>query len=214
MFSQIKALVDLVKTGATEYSKHKKESERSESVLEMLRVYFLIKDCVEDGEELVSESEPNPVEVISRLSPDMALLKLEKWDRKIRRQGLRLYRLSGDLLGQDHISVVNPELQDKLADVVGYKMNRTVTLHGIGAALFFKEMFPIENTAEEKARYISIMAGEEGDNLNMERIRSEIEDLKQALVEFRSVVDKFVSPDEILRLAKVARQETRFEESA
>jgi hypothetical protein len=214
MFSQIKSLVDLVKSGADEYRKYKSEAERKESALEMLRVYFLIKDCIEDGEELISEAKPNPVEVIANLPPEEALLMLEKWDGKIRRQSICLYQLAGDLLGQDHISVVNPKMQDKLVEIVGNKMNRTVTLHGIGAALYFKNMFPIENTAEEQARYISLMAGEEGDSLNMERITTEISDLKLAIEEYRAVVEKFVTTDEILRLSKLAREETRLEGSA
>lgn len=56
-------------------------------------------------------------------------------------------------------------------------MDRAVILHGIGAALFFKNLFPVANTAEEKARYISVMAGEEGDALDMSRITAEIEGL-------------------------------------
>ena len=93
-------------------------------------------------------------------------------------------------------------------------MDRTVTLHGIGAALFFKNMFPIANTAEEKARYISVMAGEEGDALDMCRITTEIDGLRQALNDYRAVVERMVADDELLKFSGRARRETRFPDEA
>ena len=210
MFAQLKGVVDLIQSGVSDFRNFKTAKARKEAVLDVLRVYFLLKDCVDDGEKLVSESQPNPVERISHMEPDLALATIERWDAIIRRQGIRLYGLQGAILDQDHIAVINPDLQARISEVIGYKMDRTVTLHGIGAALYFKNLFPLANTNEEKAKYISLMAGEEGDSLNMPRIRSEIESLRVSLDEYRDVVERMVSNAELLQLSKRARQETLF----
>lgn len=210
MFAQIKEVVDLIRSGVSGYRNYQTTKAREDAILDILRVYFLLKDCVDDGEKLIAEAQPNPVEKIAQMEPELALATIEKWDATIRKQGIRLYRLQGAILGQDHIAVINPVLQERIRGVIGYKMDRAVTLHGIGAALFFKNMFPVANTAEEKAHYISVMAGEEEDSLNMPRICAEIESLRQSLDQYRGVVERLVSNAELLQLSQRARQETRF----
>lgn len=212
MFGQIKNIVDLIRAGITEYRKFKSHKERNDAVVDMLRVYFILKDCVDDGEKIISEAEPDPVATISSMEPDKAIHTLERWDSEVRKQGIRLYQLQGAIFGQDHLAVISPELQDRIKKVVGYKMSRTVTLHGIGAALFFKNAFPIDNTKEEKARYVSLMAGEEDSSLNMPRIREEIASLRESLEQYRAVVERLVTDEEILQLSSQARIETRFQE--
>ena len=210
MFAQIKDVVDLIRSGFSDFRKFKTEKERQDAVLGMLRVYFLLKDCVDDGEKLVTEAEPNPVEKITAMEPSIALSTIERWDGAIRKQGIRLYSLQGAIFGQDHLSVINPALQDRISEVIGYKMDRTVTLHGIGSALSYRNMFPIANTIEEKARYISVMAGEIDDTLNMPRVKAEIACLRESLDQYRLVVEQMVSNAELLQLSQRARKETQF----
>jgi hypothetical protein len=214
MFRQIKNIVDLIRIGASDLKAFKSKKDRREVVLNMLRIYFLLKDCADDGEFLVNAAQPNPVEVISKMEPEQALATTECWDIRIRKQGIRLYQLQDAIFGQDHLTVINPTLQEQIGEVVGYKMDRAVTLHGIGAALFFKKMFPIPDTLEEKARYISLMAGEESKSLNMARIKEEIAELREALDAYRVFVERMVSDDEILQLSKQARQDTRYSEKS
>lgn len=214
MFAQLKSIVDLVRTGISDFRYFQIKKARDDAVLDLLRVYFVLKDCIEDGEYLVSEAQPNPVETISKMAPTLALETMERWDTLIRYQGIRLSQLQSAFLSQHHIAVINPELQDRITEVIGYKLDRTVTLHGIGAALYFKNMFPVADTAEEKARYISVMAGEEGDALNMPRITAEIESLREALNDYRAVVERMVSDQEILKFSERARRETRFPDEA
>lgn len=210
MFSQLKSVVDLIRSGITDFRNFNTEKAREEAVLGMLRVYFLLKDCVDDGESLVSEGQPNPVEKISEMEPQLALATIERWDGVIRKQGIRLYQLQGALLGQDHITVISPKLQEQLVEAVGSKMHRAITLHGIGAALYFKSTFPIADTHAEKAHYISVMVGEEEDALNMTRISAEIESLRESLGHYREIVERMVSNAELLQLSKRARKETQF----
>jgi len=210
MFAQLKSVLDLVRSGVSDLRSFRSARAREEAVLGMLHVYFLLKDCVDDGERLISEAQPNPVEKISGMEPQLALATIERWDRMIRKQGIRLYQLQGALLGQDHITVINPVLQEQLVEVVGCKMHRAVTLHGIGAALYFKAIFPVADTHEEKARYISVMAGEEESALNMTRIYDEIENLRESLDQYRSIIERMVSNAELLQLSRRARRETQF----
>lgn len=210
MFAQLKSVVDLIRSGVSDYRNFTTEKMREEAILGMLHVYFLLKDCVDDGECLISEAQPNPVEKISEMEPQLALATIERWDQVIRKQGIRLYQLQGALLGQDHITVINPALQEQLIEAVGSKMDRAVTLHGIGATLYFKAIFPIRNAPEAKAHYISVMAGEEADALNMARISIEIANLRESLDHYRAIVERMVSNAELLQLSKRARKETLF----
>jgi hypothetical protein len=212
MFAQIKIVVDLIKSGITDFRNFNSTKERNTAVLNLLRVYFMLKDCVDEGEKLLAEAEPDPVKIISTMSPDEAILTLKKWDATIRKQGIRLYQLQGAVFGQAHLAVINPKLQERIREVIGYKMDRTVTLHGIGAALYFRAVFPIDATNEEKAQYVAIMAGEEETSLNMPRIRKEIATLRESLDQYRLVVRRLVSDAELLRLSERARNETKFVE--
>ncbi|MBI1887716.1 MAG: hypothetical protein HYS19_04995 [Nitrosomonadales bacterium] len=214
MFAQLKGVVDLIRTGISDLRNFQSAKTRENAVLDVLRVYFILKDCVDDGERLVSEAQPNPVEKLAQMEPDAALATIERWDATIRKQGIRLYQLQGALLGQHHIAVIDPVLQKRITEAIGYKMDRTVTLHGIGAALFFKNMFPVANTSEEKARYISTMAGEENDSLNMPRICAEIQSLRESLDQYRGVVERLVTDAELLQLSQRARRETEFPNEA
>ena len=118
--------------------------------------------------------------------------------------------LEGMLYGQSQLAVINPEVEAALNKVIGYKMNRTVTLHGIGASLFLRCMLPLEETEQQKAELIAFMAGEKGHKaINLGRIRAEVEDLRNALESYRQTVQQLASSAEILKLSAKARKSTR-----
>jgi hypothetical protein len=209
MFAQLKSIVDLIRSGISDYQKFSNNNDREKEVLGVLKVYFLIKDCIEEGESLINDAGPDPIAKITEMEASLALTTMKQWDSVIRRQGMRLYTLQQYILGQHHLSVINPVLLDKIREVIGYKLDRAVTLHGIGAALFFKNTFPLEESHEEKAKYIALMAGEEADTLNMPRINTEIANLRGALEQYRIVVERLVTSAELLHLSQRARQETQ-----
>jgi hypothetical protein len=66
----------------------------------------------------------------------------------------------------------------------------------------------VDGTDEEKARYVSLMAGEEHDLLHMDKIRAEIADLREAMEAYRIVVMQLATSDEIIRLSDAARKAT------
>jgi hypothetical protein len=97
-----------------------------------------------------------------------------------------------------------------LSKAIGYKMNQTVTLHGIGAALFLRCMFPMSESGEGKAKLVALMAGERSCNtINLDRIRAEVTDLRAALSSYKAYIDRLASDDEIIQLSGKARDATR-----
>lgn len=207
MFEPLAKIVKLLSQGFTAFSKYKNNQEREEAVTQILEVYFLIKDCVDDGEQLLNDCDWNPIGKIKSLSTEQAEVTAKKWDMIISRQGIRLYDLQGHIFADHHLSILNPELQDKLSDVIGSKMDRAVTLHGIGAALFFNAALKTAETPVEKAGLIEYMAGaEEKGPLNMEQIISEILNLRAALDEYRAVVERLVTNEELVSLSNKARE--------
>ncbi len=209
MFSHLKSIVDLIRSGIIEFSKFQSVKERNKSVLNILKVYFFLKDCVDDGEKLITATGNNPVDKISSIGNDEAISVIAEWDNILRKQGIRLYSLQGYICGQDHLSVINPKLQKQINEVIGYKMDRILTLHGIGSALVMRNIFPIEESNEEKARLITLMAGvKDGDLLDLEKITAEITALRSSLDDYRTVVERLVTDKELVSLSKKARKET------
>lgn len=210
MFGHLKNVVDVIRSGIADFRKYKTNKEREEALLSILKVYFLLKDCVDEGEALVHDAGSDPVAKINAMEASAALSTLERWDVIIRRQGIRLYTLENYVFRQDHLAVTNPTLQSKINEIIGYKMDRAITLHGIGSALYFRRLFPVANTNEEKARCVAIMAGAEGDTLDMTKVRNEIAGLREALDQYRLVVERLVPDKELLALSGRARKETVF----
>ena len=81
------------------------------------------------------------------------------------------------------------------------------SLHEIGAALFVRLILPVGKSPEETARYLALMAGSESDHLDLGRIRQQIESLRASLEGYRSIVERLLSDDEIVRLANRAQEE-------
>lgn len=208
MFCDLVQLVKLLGSAATGVNKLKAASERREAVIGLLKTYFLLKDCVDEGEKLVLDAGADPIRKISEQPADEAIETLTRWDLVIRNQGFRLHELQRHVFGADHLAVIDPALQKQISEVVGSKIQRITSLHGIGAALFFRNMFPIANTNEERARYVAVMAGSKGDLINMERVSKEISLLKSTLDEYRTVIDKLMSQEEVIALSSIARRAT------
>lgn len=209
MFAQIKSVVDIVTNGFTRLRTFNSKRERESSVTDMLSFYFLLKDCVDDGEALITEAGRTPVSLIKSLGKRDATATISRWDSILRRQGIRLDALQALLFGQTALAVINPELEKSLRKAIGYKMDRVVTLHGIGSVLVLRCMLQLDESDVEKARLIAVMAGEKsGNTVDMQRVRGEIMDLRRSLDKYREQLQKLISNEEILRLSKRARRAT------
>jgi len=210
MFLQLKGVIDLMTLGIKEFRRFKSDDERKKTILGVLEAYFVLKDCVDDGEELAREAGTDPVELIKRMEPTEAITTLERWDLVLRKQGLRLHWLQGYIFGQDHLIVINPKLQERISKVIGGKMGRTVTLYSIGAGLYFRNLFPIRETDKEKAELVALMAGAKKDGiLNLKKINAELAALRVSLDEYSGVVERLVTSEELLALSTEAREKTR-----
>lgn len=148
MLTDLKTLVDIIRAALGGLSRVRGTKARSEAIVELLCVYFVLSDVVEDGRRLLDAVGPNPRETRRQIPKAHAAERLKEWDRLIRRQASRLYNLSGRLLGQDPLSVIDPSLKTKLLDLVGSKFKRARSLEGIGAALVVYSM--VNGGEEEK----------------------------------------------------------------
>jgi hypothetical protein len=210
VFAQLKVLVGILTTGVADISSLKTKLDRRKAVLRMLETYFLLKDCADDGSALIFEAGPNPVATITALHGDIASETLERWNRTLRKQGIRLHRLSEYISNQDHLGVVAPEVQEQIDKAIGSKWDRVTTLAGIGAALIIPLMFPVAESPKEKAEMIVVMAGGRRDAIDIRRIKREVKALSDALTEYRGVIESLVLKEEIVKLSSVARKATQF----
>lgn len=211
MFSSLKDIIDLVREGVLEYKKFKSNRDRKKIVIQLLEFYFLLKDCVEEGEIVCEESKGDPVRTIRAMDGESAVFTLTKWDTILRRQGTRLRLLQGHVAGDHYLSVINPVLQGRISKVIGRKMERHLTLHGIGSALFLRTMLPLQESDDAKARLVAMMAGEDSrGKFHMSKIRKEIGDLRRSLDEYHDVVKHLVTENEMLSLSAQARKATLF----
>lgn len=204
--------MDLLATGVTDASSYKSKRDRRKAVLAMLETFFLLKDCLDDGSALILEAGPDPVAAIQSMDAELRQATIKRWDYVLRKQGVRLQRLQENIFRQDHLAVVAPEIQEQINKAIGDKFDRVTNLAKIGAALVFYVMFPIAETPEEKAEYVTVMAGGKSKAINLPRIRKEVDGLAKALKNYRAVIEKLISAEEIVRLSKRAREATLFTE--
>lgn len=207
MFPEIKAIVDVLREGASLFSTVKSRRERREAIHKLLRTYFILMDCVDEAEALLADAGPDPAARICSMNSADAGLTLERWDLALRVQTSRLYTLAGEVLGQEFLAVVSPELQQQIDDIAGSKMDHNLTLSGIVAALFMRSVFDLKNTPEGIASYVCLMAGMKDGQLDMATIAADVADLRTSLKSYRAVVERLASNDEIMKLSKEARKE-------
>ena len=212
MFSEIKAMVDVIRSAMESVGGFNDSKEKQNYSLELLRIYFLLMDVVKDGTDVLDSIDSEPLKVISSLEPEQAKSRLNEWDSLVRKQGSRLYSLSGRLLGQDALSVIDPSLKDRLEELVGSKLERADSLQAIGAGLVIYSML---GKSEEQDWLIGViksmyLAQEEG-HINITAAREEIEKLRNELEEYRTVCIRLIGEQEVMKLSKKARSDTCFE---
>lgn len=207
MFGELVSFIDVLRSTVAEFRSRKLTTQRETIISALLSTYFYLKDATDEGEHLVEDAKPNPVEVINALDPNEAKERLARWNILLGRQTFRLMSVSNLIYGQAFIDVVSPELREQLYDVLGSKHDRVDSLHSIGASLYFRGW--VDGSNEEQARYVSIMAGENKNLLQMKKIRAEIASLRKVTEEYRLAIIQLSTSDEIVRLSAKARTETQ-----
>ena len=211
MFADLKLIVELLCSCVTGFQVHKSGKRREKLILDLLQTYYLMKDCAEEGKQLLDEAGSDPFHTINSMDEASAESTLKRWDVILSRQTRRLGALQDLVIGQNHLAVIDPVTQTRINEVVGYKFERTNSLHGIGATLLFRFMLPMANSAEDRVRYVSVMFGSQSELLDVGRIEQELGDLRESLGDFREVVQRLLSDDEIMRFSDEAREKTSLE---
>jgi hypothetical protein len=207
MFGDIIAIVNLIRSGIEAYGKSKTSRNRKKVVLNVLKAYFIFKDCVDEGEALLSEAAPDPVEKLNSMDAGDAVITLQRWNAILDRQSWRLQALHDAVLGQHHLEVLNPALQRKIKKIIGNKMDDVQTLAQVGAALVIRNMFNFR-TKVETPNYILSIAYSESNKINLDKLRRYIMKLRHSLDGYRQVLRGLVSSDELTTLSKRARSDT------
>jgi hypothetical protein len=180
------------------------------TALDLLKIYFILKDLVKDGFYLLDSIGEKPAETIKNLSFDDAKLTLEEWDQIVRRQGSRLSSLKEKLLDQDVLSVVDPSLKSRLAELVSSKFDRVGSLHHIGAVVFFYSVFGTLHKEKQLIHVIRpIYHTQEDGDINILKAREEVNLLKEALDGYRLSCYQLIDNKEKRTLTKKARDNTR-----
>ena len=211
MIADLKAIADMLRSCVNDYKNHDTNRRRDQIVLDLLRTYFLLHDCIEEAKQLVHEAGSNPIRTIKDMVASDAESTLQRWETILDRQTRRLFTLQDYIFGQHHLTVINPEVQNKMKELVGNKLSRTTSLHGIGAALYFRQIFKRANSVEDLVPYVILSIGSESEYLDIEKTKHEISELETSLSQFRSVVERLLSDDEITRLADEARKDTLYD---
>lgn len=108
------------------------------------------------------------------------------------------------------MTVLDPDAQKKATEVIGYKMDRVATLHGLGAGLFFRSVFPSNETPKDTAQLVvETLTLEETGAVDRVAVSKELEGLKEGLKAFREVIVQSVSQDEFRKLSEEARHATQ-----
>lgn len=109
-----------------------------------------------------------------------------------------------------YLNIVNPDAVEQISEIIGYKMNNLVTLHGLISSLVFRNMFPIEESPEiTVSLVIEILTKQDSDIINKELVLSELNSFKEGLNLFRTIIESTMNKEEILVLSKKAREETK-----
>jgi len=209
VFSDLVKIVGFVKGSIVALSKLKSIKEREDALIEMLKIYFLLLDVREDGHKLLEMVDRNPMEFIRSLNKEDIGAYISVWDKVLRKQGMRLYTVQQYLSDQSYLFVLNPDAVRSIKDVIGYKMNSVVSLHEIGANLTLRNAFRFEESPETIAGLVNKVLTKNSEGvIDKNFVQGELDQVKVALDEFRSLIDSTMSKEEMLKLSSKARSET------
>ena len=214
MLSDLKTLIEIICDAVSGLGSFRSKKARSEAILELLRLYFVLADVVKDGRSLLNAVGKNPRKTLAQVPATEVSALLGEWDKLIRRQASRLDNLSGRLLGQDVLSVIDPRLKSKLEKLVGSKFKLTRSLHGIGAGLVIYSMFGGGRDQDwQRNVVLSMYPCRTRVTIDLVAANQELNQLQEALNAFRTVCLRLASEEEILLLSKKARKQTQFNKS-
>lgn len=208
----IKQIVDVVKTIADvliKFNKMAQEAEKRDDNLKLLKIYFLLKDVQDDGCKLLELASPNPIEYVKTASSEALGMRLKIWDAVLRRQGARLYEIQSYLNVRSDLSIIDPKAKKRIAIIVGSKQGRVFDLFTLGAGLFFRTVMPIGESPEAIGELvIKTLDLQDSETLDLAKIKLELNELEEALEDYRKLLFAFMSNEDVRTLSDQARRET------
>lgn len=211
----IKLIVDIVKIlaeTATKISAMKKESTAQADKLELLKIFFILKDVQEDGSKLLELASPSPSEYLKNASKEAAELRIKIWDAALRRQGARLYELNSFISNRSDLCVIDLKAQRRMKLIIGSKHDRILNLFELGSGLFFRTVLPINESPETLAELVThTLQLNENKALDTHQIRLELDELDKALDEYGNIISMLMSSEEIRSLSEKAREATKLQ---
>lgn len=208
MIKEMVAIVKVLADAAMSFNKFKSTTKKDNDNLELLKIYYLLKDVLEDGRKLLDVASPFSVGGSDAID-GVLNMRLKTWDSVLRRQGRRLYEIHGYISERSDLSIISPQVQKKLKVIVGSKRDRVLSLFNLGAGLFFRTVLPVEKSSESlRDLVMKTLTLHSGDVLDVGKIYLELNELERALEEYRELILRMMSIDEVRLLSEKARKET------
>jgi len=212
MFSDLKQIVDLVRQAFQGLRAYKKQTERKHNIVRLLKIYFLLTDIIADSRRLLVATLPDPTIVIAAVKPDAAHRLVMEWEKILKRQRTRLLALNDLLRGQHCLAIINPPLQETISDIVGEKFGRASRLYSVANNLYFFG-FLEEDDSRWQCDVIKMMFQlNDGGLLDLESSQKELDGLESALDDYRRVLDRLISREDLMSLSARARAEANLED--
>lgn len=200
----VKTVIDALK----QINKMGQEAEKRADNLGLLKIYYLLKDVQEDGCRLLELASPNPIEYVKTASSEALGMRLKIWDAVLRRQGARLHEIQNYLNDRNDLSIIDPKARKRIAVIIGSKRGRILNLFNLGAGLFFRTIFP-ESPEATGELVIKTLDLQDSETLDLTKVKLELDELDEALEEFRKLLFAFMSNEDVRKLSEQARRETR-----
>ncbi|MEJ5057934.1 MULTISPECIES: hypothetical protein [unclassified Pseudomonas] len=210
MIAELGTLVKTLAESLIRFTKMAQEVEKKADNLGLLKIYFLLMDVQEDGCKLLELASPNPIDYVKTASSEALGMRLKIWDAVLRRQGARLHEIKNYLDDRSDLSIIDPKARKRIAIIVGSKRGRVFSLFNLGAGLFFRTVMPIGDSPEAIGELvIKTLDLQDSETLDLTKIKLELNELGEALEEFRKLLFAFMSNEDVRRLSDQARRETR-----
>jgi hypothetical protein len=210
MIAELGTLVKTLAEALIRFNKKAQEAEKRTDNLGLLKIYYLLKDVQEDGCQLLELASPNPIEYVKNASSEALAMRLKIWDAVLRRQGARLHEIQNYVKDRSDLSIIDPKAQKRIAIIVGSKRGRVLNLFGLGAGLFFRTVMPIGESPEALGELvIKTLDLQDSETLDLTKIKLELDELEEALEEYRKLLFAFMSNEDVRILSDQARGETR-----
>ncbi|MQU62331.1 hypothetical protein GHO25_04210 [Pseudomonas sp. FSL R10-1350] len=210
MIKEIIAIVKVLADTAKSFNAIASTARKNNNNLELLKIYFIIKDVQEDGCKLLDFAPPDPVDFISIASSEALDMRLSTWNAVLRRQGARLQEIQNYISGRSDLAIINPQAQKRIAVIIGAKRGRVFSLFNLGAGLFFRAVLPIQESPESlRDLVMKTLTLQENEDLNITKIKLELNELEDVLEEYRKLILLLMSNEDISLLSEKARKETR-----